>query len=188
MSTIPDGAIDLGDFGSNYTYDVVAVVDPDSGEQLFTAAAVMKANVGPSSKIMDHPLEDGSPVSDYKVILPIVMELALLVDSQDFDFTYAQITDAFQDSTFLTVRTNADTFDDMVIEAMPHDETPEMYGMLAISLRLREINLITVQYQALPASQVEQPTDQSTINRGEQQPQQANSVLYDAKQYFNKSN
>lgn len=183
MSTVPGG-----NFNSSFTYDVVAIVDPDTGAQLFSAAESMKANIGPMSKIMDHPLEDGSPVSDFKIILPVSIELGLLLDANDFDATYAQIYDAFLDSTFLTVRTNADTYENMVIEGLPHDETPDMFGLLAISLRLREIQLVTVQYQALPASQVAAPTDQSTVNRGEQQPAPANSVLYDAKNYFSKSN
>lgn len=175
-------------FASSYTYDVVAIVDPDTGQQMFTAAEAMKANVSPMSKIMDHPLEDGTPVSDFKIILPIAIELGLLVNAADYDSTYAALTDAFLDSTWLTVRTNADTYDNMIIEGIPHDETPEMFGMLSIAVRLREVNLIEVQYQALPAKQVSEPTDQSTVNTGETQPQQANSVLYDAKQAFFKSN
>jgi hypothetical protein len=199
MSTIPginvppilvtafDEASDaFNQFNSNFTFDVVAIVDPDTGEQLFTAAESMKANIGPMSKIMDHPLEDGSPVSDYKIILPISIELGLLLPANDFDSTYSQIYDSFIASDFLTVRTNADTYENMVIEGLPHDETPDMYGMLAISLRLREVQLITVQYQALPPKQVEQPTDASTVDRGEQQPQ--SSVLFDLTKSFFKSN
>jgi hypothetical protein len=173
-------------FASNYTYDVVAIVDPDSGTQLFTAAESMKANVSPTSRLMDHPLEDGSPVTDYRIIEPITIELGLLFSALNLDSTYGDISDAFADGTFLTVRTNADTFDNMVIQGMPHDETPDMFGMIAMSIRLREVNLITVQYQALPANQVANPTDQSTVDSGETQPQ--SSALFDISQGFFKSN
>lgn len=190
MSDIYASDSDLSDadtqsqFAASYTYDVVAIVDPDSGLQLFTSAEAMKANVGPLSKIMDHPLEDGSPVSDYKIILPITIDLIMLVNAASYDGTYQQITQAFQDSTFLTVRTNADTFENMVIEGLPHDETPEMFGMLSIGLRLREIQLVTVQYQALTSSDVANTNDQSTVNTGEQQPQTNNSTAYDAANYL----
>ncbi len=183
MSTVPGfdftSSDTLNQFTSSYTYDVVAVVDPDTGEQLFTGAEIMKCNVGPTSKLMDHPLEDGTPVTDFKVIMPVVIELGLLIDTSNFDATYQDIYDAFLDSTFLSVRTNADIFDNMVIETMPHDETPEMFGMLQMSLRLREVQLVTVQYQALQQTDVAQPTDQSTVSRGEQQPQPSNSALFD---------
>jgi hypothetical protein len=186
MSTIPDfdSSDTMNQFTSSYTYDVVAIVDPDTGVQLFTSAELMKANVGPTSKIMDHPLEDGSPVSDFKIILPVSLELGLLIDTSNFDGVYQEIMDAFLDSTFLTVRTNADTYEDMVIEALPHDETPEMFGMLQLSLRLREVQLVTVQYQALQSTDVATTTDQSTVDRGEQQPQTSNSALYDITKGF----
>ena len=187
MSDIFASDSDLSDdntqsqFSSSVTYDVVAIVDPDSGTQLFTSAEAMKANVGPLSKIMDHPLEDGSPVSDYKIILPITIDLSVLVNAASYDGTYQAMVQAFQDSTFLTVRTNADTYENMVIEGMPHDETPEMFGFLQIGLRLREIQLVTVQYQALAQTDVANTNDQSTVNTGEQQPQPAsnNSAAYD---------
>lgn len=172
-------------FLSSFTYDVVAVIDPDTGEQLFAEAESMKANVGPLSKIMDHPLEDGSPVSDYKIILPVTIELGLLVSAQDSGSTYATIRDAFLASTYLTVRTNADTYENLVIEGMPHDESPDMFGMLAIGLRLREVQLVTVAYQALAAKDVAQPTDQSTVNTGEKQG--SNSALYDLASGFSSS-
>lgn len=169
-------------FMSNYQFDIVAIVDPDTGEQLFTQAEAMKANVTVASKTMDHPLEDGSPVSDYRIILPVVIDMGMLVSAQDFDSTYAQITDAFLSGAYLTVRTNADTFENMILEAMPHDEVPEMFGMLAMSLRLREIQLVEVTYQQLKPKDVEKPTDQSTVQAGEKQGQ--NSVAYDAANYF----
>jgi hypothetical protein len=186
MSTIPglEGATFVDDnldttnqFMSSYTFDVVAVVDPDTGEQLFTAAESMKANVSPTSRLMDHPLEDGSPVTDFRIVLPVQIELALLFSAQDFDSTYAQIKATYLAGLMLTVRTNADTFENLVIEQMPHDETPDMFGMIPLSLRMREVQLITVAYQALQAQDVAQPTDQSTVQTGEKQGQ--NSAAYD---------
>lgn len=167
---------------SSYNQDVVGIFDPATGNQLFTEAAAMKCNVNRSSKIMDHPLENGSPVSDYKIINPIEIDLGIMIDSQDLANTYGLISAAFASSQFLTVQTNAGSFVDMVIQGLPHDESPDMYGMLVLGLRLREIQLVTVQFQALTASDVEKPTDQSTVNIGEQTPAVAppqNSALYD---------
>ena len=178
MSTIPD------DLMSSYTYDVVAVTDPDTGLQLFDGAEIMKANVGPLSKIMDHPLEDGTPVSDFKIDLPVTIDLAMLIDSMQVTGVYQQIDLARRSATLLTVRTNADTYDNLIIEGLPHDELPEMFGMLALSLRLREVQLVTLQYQALTSNDVADQTAQSTVTTGETQPQQSNSVLYDATSGF----
>lgn len=167
---------------SGYSQDVVGIFDPDSGEQLFTEATAMKANINRNSKIMDHPKEDGSPVSDYKIILPVEIDMGILIDSTDQEDTYDLIKTAFLSSQFLTVQTNADVYTNMVVSAMPHDETPDMWGMLVMGLRLREVQLVTVQFQQLAANDVANTTDQSTVNTGEQTPQpapQSNSVAYD---------
>lgn len=164
---------------STYTYNVVDVIDPNTGVSMFNSVNVnaMKCNVLRASKIMDHPLENGSPVSDYAIVLPIQMEMGVFVNALARDGAYQLIAEMFESKTFLTVTTNADTYENMVIEAMPHDETPEMFGMLAIGVRLREVQLVTVQYQALQAQDVSDQTAQSTANVGEQQP--SSSVAYD---------
>lgn len=167
---------------ASYEQDVVGIFDPESGTQLFLQAYAMKGNVVRDSKIMDHPLENGQPVSDYKIILPVAIDIGILIDSTDQDGTYASISAAFLSSQFLTVQMNADTYENMVVSGMPHDESPDMWGMLVVSLRLREAQLVTVQFQSLTANDVANPTDQSTVNTGEQTPQPApaaNSALYD---------
>jgi hypothetical protein len=168
---------------STYNQTVVGVFDPATGDQLFSEAPTMKANVNRSSKIMDHPLENGSPVSDYKIINPVEIDLGILVDTNNLENTYATISRIFEFSVFLTVQTNAGVFEDMVLTAMPSDESPDMWGMLVISLRLREVQLVTVQFQDLTASSVANPNDQSTINTGEQTAtpvvNNSRSALYD---------
>lgn len=153
---------------ANYTQDVVGIFDPKSGAQLFTNARTMKANVNRNSKIMDHPLETGQPVSDYKIILPVEIELGVLVDSTDSESIYDAMVAAFLSSQPLTVRTNATSYSNIVVAGMPHDESPDMWGMLVIGLKLREAQLVTVQFQDLPAANVATATDQSTVNTGEQ--------------------
>lgn len=155
---------------ASYEDAIVGIYDPTSGIQLFREAHEMKANITRSSRIMDHPKENGDPVSDYKIILPNEIDLAILIDSSDLANTYRLMVDAFKSSQFLTIQTNADTFENMVISGMPHDEAPDMWGMLVMSCRLREVQLVTVQFQALTANDVAEPTDQSTVNSGEQTP------------------
>jgi hypothetical protein len=64
----------------------------------------------------------------------------------------------------------------MLIEAMPHEESPEMFDAIPLAVKLRQIQQVLVQYQALTETQVAQPVDQSTVNTGTQQPKE--SALY----------
>lgn len=152
---------------ANFSQDVVQISDPKTGERLFPKAQLMKANISRTAKLMDHPLENGAPVTDYKIILPTEIDMGILVDSYEKEATYDFLAYAFGTSQFMTVQTNAGVFVNMVIAAMPHDESPEMWGMLVLSVRMREVQLVTVQFQELTAADVAKPTDQSTVKTGE---------------------
>lgn len=175
---IPGSGSTLQNFNmASYAEDVVMVLDPSTGDQVLTSAHLMKCNVLRGSRVMDHPLENGSIVSDYRIVLPIEIEMGILVDSTDGTDTYDELLTLFNNATFLTVQTNAGTFDNLIIENTPHDETPDMFGILQLTVRFREILLVTVQFQALAPTDVAVSSDASTIQRGEQTP--STTVLQD---------
>lgn len=149
--------------------DVVGVFD-DSFNQLFNLARPIKANINPSSKIMDHPIEGGATSSDFRIILPTEIELSLICSSDEYKSAYQQIKTVYLAGQTVTVKTRADTYLNMMISGMPHDETPDMYNAIAVALKLREIIFVTTQYQSLPPSQVQNSDDQSTVKAGEATP------------------
>ena len=166
---------------SLFGVDIVGVFDMESYEQIFSRARPVKANVIRAQKIMDHPLETGAVVSDFAVVMPVSIELSLVIASADYQSVYQSIKTYFETQTLVSLHTKADVFPNMLIEAMPHEESADMFDAIPLALRLRQVQLVTVQYQALPPAAVETPTDQSTVNRGQQQPK--SSVLYDITQY-----
>lgn len=166
---------------SLFGVDIVGVFDMESYEQIFSRARPVKANVIRAQKIMDHPLETGAVVSDFAVVMPVSIELSLVIASADYQSVYQSIKTYFETQTLVSLHTKADVFPNMLIEAMPHEESADMFDAIPLALRLRQVQLVTVQYQTLPPAAVETPTDQSTVNRGQQQPK--SSVLYDITQY-----
>lgn len=171
----------LGIFGA----DVVAVLDSDTYEQLFQAARPMRANINRTQRLMDHPLEDGSTISDFSIIDPVEIELVLMLTGDEYVEVYSEIRTHWESRIPVVVQTRADTFEDMLIQNIPHEETPDTIDVIPMSIKLRQIQIIEVQYQALPEKAVEKPTDQSTVDRGAQQPK-SSSVLYDVSQWVSK--
>lgn len=163
---------DNNDYIGSAATDVVGVYDQDFN-QLFDLARPIKANINRPAALMDQPTEQGSVTSDFRIILPIEIELALMVSSDEENDTYAEIEAAFLNTQLLVVQTRMGVFANMAIEGMPHDETPEMADVICLALRLREVLIVDVQFQALPADAVADPTDQSTVKRGDQTPQQS---------------
>lgn len=145
--------------------DVVGIFDK-SMRQLFQMARPGKASVAPRAKVMDHTVESGSQISDHRVIQPKEIEIMIYVT--DYVNTYQLVKQAFESNDLLTVVTRADTFSDMTIMEMPHEETPEMVDVFQMILKLREVKFFQTQFQALPPAQTKRPTDSSTVDRGQQ--------------------
>jgi hypothetical protein len=166
----------IDDVLSMFGVDVVGVFDNDTYAQLFETARPMKATITRTRKIMDHPIETGAIVSDFAITMPVEIELSLLLNSDDYPAVYQKIRQYFMTSTLVNIQTKADVFSDMLIQGMPHEESPEMFDAIPLAFKLREVQQVLVQYQALPPATVTNPADSSTVDRGVQQPQE--SALY----------
>lgn len=146
--------------------DVVAVLN-SSFTQVFAKARAIKATIVRASKAMEHPLETGATVTDHRIILPVNIELSLILASEDYRAVYQQVRDLFNKGDLLTVQTRVDSFTSMLIEKMPHDETPDMMDGVALALSLKEAQFVQPQFSPL---RVAQPKDTNTTKRGQQQP------------------
>lgn len=148
------------------TTDVVCVLDA-SLTQVFEAARAVKATVTRDSKSMEHPLETGATVTDHRVILPTEIELSLVLSSADYKGVYRQIANLFTKGDLLTVQTRADTYRNMVIQKIPHEENPDVFDALNLAMTLKEVLYVDAQFSDLKVSR---PRDSKTKHRGEQQP------------------
>jgi len=149
--------------------DVVAVLKSDFS-QAFEKARAMKATIMRASKAMEHPLETGATITDYRIVLPTTIELSLVLSSDDYRAVYQQVADLFKRGELLTVQTRVESFPSMLIEKMPHDETPEMFDGVALGLSLKEAQFVQPQFSPL---KVREPKDSKTVQRGQQQPTEA---------------
>lgn len=156
--------------------DVVGIYD-DGFRQLFETARPIKAAVKEDSKLMEHPVETGATITDFSIILPVEIELSLIASGVDeYRAVYGQIRRAFTSRTVLAVQTWTGLYQNMLIQAMPHEEDPALADAIAIALKLKEVKIVEAQYAQLAARQVRNPSHASTVNRGQQQPQQATTA------------
>lgn len=161
--------------GTATVVDIVMVRRADTGEQVFAGARPMSANVYEVAKVLDHPLEDGGTVIDHIVYQPIEIEMPLMVTGADAATLYGEIRELFRGGELLTVQTRALTYDSMILAAMPHDERPEEFDALTITLQLREAIFVKSTYggavigpaQVAPTRPAQART--STVTRGTQQ-------------------
>lgn len=155
-------------FSSKRSVDVVAITGAGF-VPLFTAARPLAADVFEYADLMEHPLETGAVIADHIVFRPMEIELPLICPGDlAYRATYAALRATFKAGTLLTVRTRTGSYPNMVITDLPHEEKAEQFDAIAIRLRLREAHFVTPK-SGLASSQVKNPAQASTVNRGSQQ-------------------
>ncbi len=147
--------------------DVVGLFDKRF-VQCFVDARPMKALIKASSKTMEHPIESGATITDYRVILPVEIELSMMLTAHAYRNIYSQIFDAYKHGHIFSVQTKAGIYPNMLITDMPHEEDPNIFDALMLTLKLREVVLVEAQYEKLPPHKVKNKTHASTVQRGEQ--------------------
>lgn len=156
----------------NYTSDVLGVFDSDF-RQVFQNARPMRARIKETVEMMKHPLETGATIIDHRIILPVEIEILVILLPDDYRSTYEQIRAYRRDGTKLMVQTKATTYLDMVITDIPHEEEPGMYNTISMGIKFEEAQYVQARYDTLPPSQVRDPANASTKQRGQQQTTEA---------------
>lgn len=146
--------------------DVVCVLDENLA-QVFERARPIKATVKEDAKLMEHPIETGETIADHRIILPVVIELAMVLTSEDYPTVYGQIRELFFSAALLLVQTRTSVYPSMVIEKIPHEESPDMLDGVTLALTLKQAQIVTPEFSEL---KVAAPQNSNTKKRGEQQP------------------
>jgi len=162
------------------TTDVVAVYD-QSFSQVFQTARPLKAEVSETAMAMEHPVESGATITDYRIINPVEIKLSMILEPASYKDTYSTIKQFFVSSTLLTVQTLTGTYDNMMITQMPHEEDPNIFDTITMALTLKEVLLVEAQYGTLPPRAVAKKADASTTDTGQKNPAPSRSILKSAK-------
>ncbi len=157
-----------------FTSDVVGVFDSSFG-QIFPAARPMRARIKETTKFMEHPIETGATIIDHRIIEPVVIDLLVILNASDYRSVYEQIRNYRQMGALLTVQTKVASYDKMVIADIPHEEEPAMFNTVGMMVRFIEAQFVSAQYDTLPESEVADPANASTQQRGQQQSVEANT-------------
>lgn len=150
---------------STSAVDVTGVFDQNYN-QLFVGARPISAKITPVAKMMTHPLEDGTSIADHRVIMPVDIQLSVILDPDDYVDTYNAIKSVFNGISSVTVQTRVDSYPNMYICEMPHDETAAVFDTVTMILKLSQALIATsATIIATPAD----PTNSATVSNGNQQ-------------------
>lgn len=129
--------------------------------------SVLNCRVVEDSRLCEHPTESGVMITDHKVINPVEIDIRLSVPSIGYNAIYNELENLFMQSTELRIKTKAGWFYNMVLQGLPHEESPESYDRIVFDLHFSEIIKITPQFVKLELANVKNITDSDTKKLGE---------------------
>tara|TARA_R110000851_G_scaffold60415_6_gene139475 strand:- start:1115 stop:1648 length:534 start_codon:yes stop_codon:yes gene_type:complete len=166
-------------FFENEKEPVTALFDED-GNQLFETLGILELSASPTNIFAEHTLEDGTVVSDNKIINQVRVSVTAIFSPEDFKAAYAKLKEADKNNTKFTVQNRVDTFNDMYIESYPYSESSAIANTIAININFIEQQFVEVKTTSLPPAKVKNQPDADTIDSGEKLPvEQPTTALSD---------
>lgn len=157
-------AITIGSLIDGLFSDSVVIYDTEFNP-LFPQVKISKLSVRPRAQLMQHPVETGIMITDYRVVQPTEIEMGLFVEFPGYKDAYRALRQAFILGTELVIQTKSSVYPRQIIAALPHQETADAYNALVIGLSLKEV----IQVPSGEIISPEDPQDANTIGRGELQ-------------------
>lgn len=153
----------LSTFIPSFNIDTVAVFSQEY-IQVFRDARPIKAVIKETSKVMEHPIENGAIVTDHRIVLPIEIQLSMILTPDTYRQTYDEIKQFYIEGTLLIVQSRSGIYINQLIQEMPHEEDPTIYDTISLDLNLKQVQMVTAQYTTTPRN----PKNSNSINRGVQ--------------------
>lgn len=133
----------------------------------------MDAKVNIESDLCEHPVEDGTLITDASIIMPVTAEVNVAMPTFFAQQIYKQMKDMFEkkDSKII-LQTKYGVYNNLVIQNMSYELDKDTIDRTVFTLTLREVQEVPVygdfgQFVA-EAKRVVTPSDSNTINTGTQ--------------------
>ena len=129
-------------------------------------SVVMYAEVKESSRVMEHPLENGSVVADHQVQMPVEIRLQIVMPYYLYDDIVEDLRRLKQNGTLVSVHCRGGVYTDMVFVDIPHNERAENVSRLSFDCTLRQAMQVQGQTSQLTEKDVVHISDASTVKGG----------------------
>lgn len=130
------------------------------------ASSIMSCNVVDDSKMCEHPIESGAVITDHKIFTPTEIDIRLSLPNYIYQSVYHELEEIYESSPKLRIKTKAGWYNNMVLQAMPHEEKPENFDRIVFDLHFKEVMEIEPKYIKLQPSQLKNAENSTTKKVG----------------------
>lgn len=134
--------------------------------------AIISCDVQEQSQIMEHPIEDGATIADFKVFKPTQITLKIALNAEDYDTEFMELDALYRNCEMLTVQTKTQLYENLQIVSIPHDERAATVDRLVFTIKLQEVQIVEAAYVQSTAnrkSNTQSAENSKTVDVGQQQ-------------------
>jgi len=142
------------------------IYDQVTGRDLLTFDASVLEQHDRSSTTTDHPVEDGSAITDHVQLDPITLTVigiisatplsATIEEEQDRDWiTWDELVRLWKNAVLLTVATARLDYEDMVIVGLSDADAEGVAQWIEVTITLRQIQTVAARTVELPPEQMD---------------------------------
>ena len=163
----------------------LAIYVQDGNTEALTNAKIFEGSATVDKKLMEHPKEDGTVITDHIIDDPSKCTVKILIEDDDSE-TLNELMEYYRNSTVLTVKIKNEIFSNLVINSKPFAADSEHFNSTVYNLSFKEIQVATTQYVKMSENQVKKPKNASRVKIGHKQPQPQPSILRKSYNWFKK--
>ncbi|URG13029.1 hypothetical protein B2_36 [Stenotrophomonas phage B2] len=143
----------------------VVVLDSKTLAPIFDSSSPIRVSVLKEKRPTRFAVEDGTERSDHIVIEPVEITIDFLL-SDDTRNAFQELKQAFDSNRLVSVQTKVDTVPNMIITALPREESGTLGSSVLCQIRFQEWREVQPEYGELPPAKVQKKSQSSTVKRG----------------------
>lgn len=163
----------------------LAIYVQDSNAEALVNAKIFEGSASVDKKLMEHPKENGTVITDHVIDDPSKVNVQLLIDDDDAA-TINELMDYYRNSTVLTVKIKNEVFSNLIINSKPLSADSEHYNSTVYNLAFKEVQEAITQYVEMPQNQVKNTKNAGRVKTGLKQTQSQPSTLRKAYNWITK--
>ncbi|MFV7791244.1 phage baseplate protein [Aliarcobacter lanthieri] len=172
---------------------MIKFFDNDTKEEIFKSTNILTLDVKLNKQATKYQVEDGTERNNHIIEKVKEIDAAIVlskVDESENIASFLELLDYFNNDKLVTVQTKMNIYNNMLIEAIPHNENKDIFYGCAISMHLTEWREVKPEYGELKQEQVKDKKHSDTQKTGRQQgsevtnPQERTTVIKKTANYF----
>lgn len=150
-------------FEDNSFAPVTAILASD-GSQIFETVGILGVSAASNKTYAQHTLENGVTITDHVIDQPDRVTLRCILHPDDYVEVYRRIKTAFNNNTSFIIQTKVETYSNLYIESLPHEEDAKT--TVALNLDFVQQRFQRARVDSLPVSEVANVADADTSSSG----------------------